>query len=542
MPRLLLVDDNPSIHKIAETLLATTDIALACASSGAEALALIDKGEVFDVAMLDISMMGMDGWELLGNLRKREGTARLPVAMMAGVLDVVDPEKVRLAPIQGFLKKPVELRDLADRVKHLLTMPVLPPAPEPPPPPPPAAFATSPGFRLAEVPGLLEPIQEVADDLLLLGPEDLFPGEPTVRTEEVPSQELMDLPGLDEPLDLEELDLESLRGLSGPAEPEPDFAMEPPVTSLRDDLAQLAQPPAELMDFTVQDELESVPAVAPTDLAQALDPMPEIPDFAQGDTDAEPEGAAEPVQAPSPTPQAAALAASLAEFGDLPDLFPSDAEPPSEAAQAQAAPVDPDFLDWSDDSDSLLAELSSAPPPFDPDGPDAGHTASAVLSDILDPTPTSLSLDELETEPQAPPAELPVTPSAELLDTSLLETLEVLSLDGFDEPAAASAPAPEALAALLPPETAPPVAPTPSEAASTQPHATAELPSTQQQATAEPPAAAGPAGADPLAALLADPVLMDRLTKAVVARLGDQVLREIAWEVIPDLADRIQRN
>ena len=533
MPRLLLVDDNPSIHKIAETLLASTDIALACASSGAEALALVDKGEHFDVAMLDISMMGMDGWELLGALRKREPTARMPVAMMAGVLDVVDPDKVSRAPIQGFLKKPVELRDLADRVKHLLTLPVLPPAPEPVPEPvpPPAAFATTPGFKLADHPGVLEHAPEVPDDLLILGPEDLFPGEPTIRTdevpgmapEEVPEEALGDLPGLDEPLDLEELDLDSLRGLTAPPEPEPAFPVEPQASSLRDDLARVADP-AELMDFTIQDELESMPAPAhpAEEPIQAL----EIPDFAPGDADGEPEGAAEPAQAAvaGPTPQVAALAASMAEFDDLPDLFPSGTEPPSDAAQAQAAPVDPDFLDWSDDSESLLAELSSAPPPFDPELPDVGHTASEALVDILDPTPASLSLEVLEAEPPAPPV-------AEVLDATFLETLEVLSEDSLEELPALEAPAP-ALA-----EAAPALA----EAAPASVFLPAPAPP-EAPVTPQPPAAAGPADLDPLAAILADPVLMDRLSKAVVARLGDQILREIAWEVIPDLAERIQRN
>jgi hypothetical protein len=42
-------------------------------------------------------------------------------------------------------------------------------------------------------------------------------------------------------------------------------------------------------------------------------------------------------------------------------------------------------------------------------------------------------------------------------------------------------------------------------------------------------------------ALLADPVLVDALVKAVVSRMGDQVLREIAWEVMPDLAGRLQQ-
>ena len=45
-----------------------------------------------------------------------------------------------------------------------------------------------------------------------------------------------------------------------------------------------------------------------------------------------------------------------------------------------------------------------------------------------------------------------------------------------------------------------------------------------------------------LDAMMADPAMMDALAKAVVARLGDQVLREIAWEVIPEMAERLPRN
>jgi hypothetical protein len=34
---------------------------------------------------------------------------------------------------------------------------------------------------------------------------------------------------------------------------------------------------------------------------------------------------------------------------------------------------------------------------------------------------------------------------------------------------------------------------------------------------------------------------MEALTKAVVTRMSDQAIREIAWEVMPDLAGRLQR-
>ena len=127
MPRLLLVDDNPSIHKIAETLLSTTAIELVCVESGDQALRRVLDGEHFDVALVDTAMIGMDGWTLLQRLRAMEETALMPIALMAGVLDPVDPAKLAKAPIQGFLKKPIELRDLGDRVKALLATPVVPP-------------------------------------------------------------------------------------------------------------------------------------------------------------------------------------------------------------------------------------------------------------------------------------------------------------------------------------------------------------------------------------------------------------------------------
>jgi CheY-like chemotaxis protein len=508
MPRLLLVDDNPSIHKIAETLLAGTDVALACAASGAEALALVRKGETFDVAMLDISMMGMDGWELLAALRKEEATALMPVAMMAGVLDVVDPGKLSNAPIQGFLKKPVELRDLADRVKRLMETPVVPPAPEPEPEPEAGhAFLTSPGFSLTEHPEVLEKLAIVPDDLLLLGPEDLYPGENTAKTTDVPSTKPEDFPPLEEALDLEELDLEGLRGL----------------TLAPDEPAAEAQPAHE--DFNLGDDLADPGSLPET--AQAPADLPSVPDFAPGD--------AFPVT-PAPLP-----AEDTPTSESLPDLFPAPMEPP-------AAPLPPvsasDFLDWSEDSDSMLASLPPAPEPT-PALPefefaDTDGFASMSLSDILDPE-TAPAMDpeptvHLPEEGEALEIDLitEVIMSGDLGSfPEALEAPEALpSLDPEPAPAEVPAFSPEPPAFLPAPE---PVAEAPA-AAGAVPEGTV----TQDVPAPEAPAAAGPA--DPLAALLADPVLMERLTKAVVSRLSDQTLRDLAWEVMPELADRLHRN
>jgi CheY-like chemotaxis protein len=525
MPRLLLVDDNPSIHKIAETLLAGTDVELACAASGADALALVHKGQTFDVAMLDISMMGMDGWELLACLRKEEATALMPVAMMAGVLDVVDPDRLSRAPIQGFLKKPVELRDLADRVRRLMETPVVPPAPEPEPEPE-HAFLTSPGFTLTEHPDLLDKLTELPDDVLLLGPEDLYPGENTAKTTDVPSTKPEAFPPLEETLDLEELDLEGLRGLT--LSPE-EAAPEP-------------QPVHE--DFSLADDLAE-PEFLP-ETAQAPADLPAVPDFAPGD--------AFPVT-PTPSPEAAEAPAE-----DQPDFFPASVEPPSVTPPPVTPPpvtppsaADHDFFDWSEDSDSMLTALplaqEPAPAVSEFEFADTDGFASMSLSDILDPE-TAPAID-----PQ-PTVHLPEEGEALEIDliTDVIMSGELGSfpeeLNAAEElPSLAPEPAPAEVPAFT--SERPAFLPVPEPVVETalttfedEGHTAAGLaPATtipQEVPAVEAPAATGPA--DPLAALLADPVLMERLTKAVVSRLSDQTLREIAWEVMPELADRLHRN
>ena len=498
MPRLLLVDDNPSIHKIAETLLAGSDVEMTCCASGAEALALIQQGERFEVALVDISMLGMDGWELLANLRQLEATARMPVAMMAGVLDVVDPERLRLAPIQGFLKKPVELRDLGDRVKRLLETQVQLPEPE---------FAeleiTEPEFMDAEIaeepaapaasslatveflitpPSLAtaeflitppsEPMEAPAptpDDLLILGPEDLYAGEPTVKTTEVPEAETFD-----GTLDLEELDLEGLRGLTLAPEEAAKEAVD---------------------DFTfMEDLIEPAPSLESAPLAE------EPPDFAPGD--AYPDGAQ-------------SVAAAIEQDADeLSDLFLGMDAPPA-AAAIQPLDGDAGDLDWSEGSDSILEELGAEPEFTIPVEPEVALAAEPEFTYAAEPEATLPAEPEF-TFAAEPEATIPAPLDLDDADTETLAGVTASFLEFVSGPGDQSSFSP-----------APPVF------------------EDEQPAglSADAPAGTGSSAAgDLLSALLSDPVLMERLTKAVVSRMGDQALREIAWEIMPELSDRLHRN
>lgn len=346
MPRLLLVDDNPSIHRIAESLLAPTDVELVCVDSAAEALDRIGRGERFDVALVDTAMPGMDGWTLLSRLRALETTATMPIALMAGVLDPVDPSKLAKAPVQGFLKKPIELRELGDRVKALLATPVAPPAAPSPfstvPATPAAdlvqrANAALPEYRPEPAPAPVAPpaaVPEPEDDLLVLTAEDLWPEE---AAPEVGAPEASEpLPEVH--LELEELDLENLQDL-GAESAAPAF-VEAPVPFPEDTLVTLSgleeldlgpegvAEPALAEPEPVVMELESLDAdldLAPLeDLPAALPPLEGVP--------AEPEA---PSLAPF-EPEAIVPHVHVPEAVDLPE-----AAPRLEAAAGGQAPAVP---------------------------------------------------------------------------------------------------------------------------------------------------------------------------------------------------------
>jgi CheY-like chemotaxis protein/anti-sigma regulatory factor (Ser/Thr protein kinase) len=77
--RLLIVDDDLSIHELVQAMLAGTTWQSSSVSSGEETLASLGTHS-YDVVLADILMPGMDGLTLLGQLRNRHPA--IPVVMM----------------------------------------------------------------------------------------------------------------------------------------------------------------------------------------------------------------------------------------------------------------------------------------------------------------------------------------------------------------------------------------------------------------------------------------------------------------------------
>ena len=67
---VLIVDDDPMVRKVLTKVVVSNGFVPAAAASGEEALALLQRPHV-DLIILDIMMGGMDGFEVVQEIRRR---------------------------------------------------------------------------------------------------------------------------------------------------------------------------------------------------------------------------------------------------------------------------------------------------------------------------------------------------------------------------------------------------------------------------------------------------------------------------------------
>lgn len=83
---VLVVDDEEALRTLAARLIARRGHAVLTASSGSEALDMLDGGTRVDLVVLDVMMAGLDGLETLDALRQH-GHRDLPVVLLTAQSD-----------------------------------------------------------------------------------------------------------------------------------------------------------------------------------------------------------------------------------------------------------------------------------------------------------------------------------------------------------------------------------------------------------------------------------------------------------------------
>jgi PAS domain S-box-containing protein len=116
--RILVVDDSLDTVDMLSRLFEMDGAVVTSAHSGHEALEALRREE-FDVILSDISMPGMDGFELLRNMRELPNTGDTPVLALTGFGRAEDVARAKAEGFYSHVTKPIDLAQLIETLQNL---------------------------------------------------------------------------------------------------------------------------------------------------------------------------------------------------------------------------------------------------------------------------------------------------------------------------------------------------------------------------------------------------------------------------------------
>jgi two-component system sensor histidine kinase ChiS len=120
-PRVLAVDDDSVNLMILKEILTSEAYDIATATSGADALALLDSRE-WDLVIADVMMPQMSGYELAHSIRSRFSISELPILLLTARSRPEDIEAGFLSGANDYVTKPMESMELLSRTRALTAL------------------------------------------------------------------------------------------------------------------------------------------------------------------------------------------------------------------------------------------------------------------------------------------------------------------------------------------------------------------------------------------------------------------------------------
>ncbi len=117
--RILVIDDEPAILRIARGMLEQCGYEVVTADNGKEGIAIYEQGaEPIDAVVLDLSMPGISGHEVLKRLREINPSVRILVT--SGLAEDEEIKKITSGGYGGFMQKPYTAAEFSSNLKNLL--------------------------------------------------------------------------------------------------------------------------------------------------------------------------------------------------------------------------------------------------------------------------------------------------------------------------------------------------------------------------------------------------------------------------------------
>ena len=117
---ILVADDEQDIRELVAYRLSRSGYTIVEARDGQEAFELA-ADQALDMAVLDVMMPRLNGFDLTERLRRVPATKQLPILLMSASVQEVDISRGFEAGADGYLTKPFTPDELLTRVRELLS-------------------------------------------------------------------------------------------------------------------------------------------------------------------------------------------------------------------------------------------------------------------------------------------------------------------------------------------------------------------------------------------------------------------------------------
>ena len=126
-PAILVVDDNKDNTEIVRQVLERSGYTVHIANDGEEALSVFESLRP-PVVLLDVMMPGRSGWDVCRVMKQHPDHGKhVRIIMMTALGDWNDKQQALQTGADDYITKPIDFRDLAERVQRNLAIVSTPP-------------------------------------------------------------------------------------------------------------------------------------------------------------------------------------------------------------------------------------------------------------------------------------------------------------------------------------------------------------------------------------------------------------------------------
>jgi two-component system alkaline phosphatase synthesis response regulator PhoP len=126
--KVLIVEDEQGVVHLLRSRLEPEGFQVIAANNGQEGLRAVTEARP-DLVILDLTLPGLDGFEVCRRIRRQPETARLPILVLSGRAEEVDKVVMLELGADDYVTKPFNTKELVARVKTLLRRVSTPPLP-----------------------------------------------------------------------------------------------------------------------------------------------------------------------------------------------------------------------------------------------------------------------------------------------------------------------------------------------------------------------------------------------------------------------------